>query len=653
MAASERAIRAGRAAIELFLDDEGLKRQLAQTRRHIQSVGQTLLSVGAQLSVIGGAIAGPFALAISSASDFEETLNKFQVVFGSLAGETRAWAEEFAASVGRSKTEVLRFLAETQGFLVPIGIDPRSAAELSKTLTQLAVDIGSLNNVGDAEVLENIKSALRGEVEPLSKYGIIVSEAAVKTQLLAKGLDDLAATNADKVMARYEIIMRDSVAAQGDAIRTADGFANQMKRLKSQAIDVATSLGQSIIPSVTEFVQVVNSVLGPLARWTEAHPRLVAGIAAAGAAVLTLGVSVTTLGIGVSALATAFAALGAVISAIGAPFLLAGAAITGIVATAGVALLAFSDWEKLLRELGETAKVTFEGMESALQNASLAEAASIAALGMKVAFLQAFKEISDGARQLFVQLAGETVFEDSFSGPLADIVKKGADQDNPFTKLINETQAQIDAIRDGQQFRDLFGSFGQPGVITPSPVPVNVEEIARAQKEMQGLRDEADRVKEAIKTAEERFIEAEKRLGGLKSQGLITPEEYERAIELERKKRDAEKDSQVRQDKSDADSIRESLKSSREKFEDLQREIEQLGSKGLLQPGEVERAIENARQQLLGVDQFTRRSQPVFAEFARFGLGGQDVEKAQLDELKKIRRAAEKEANRRQPRVGR
>lgn len=644
MAASERAIRAGKAAIELFLDDEGLKRQINQTRRRLQSMGQTLLSVGSQLTVVGGAVAGPFALALSSASDLQETMSKFEAVFGSQSAAVKAWADDFAQSVGRSKQEIASFLAGTQDLLVPIGIDPQAAAQLSKQVAQLAVDLGSFNNVADGDALRDLQAALTGESEPMKKYGVIVNETAVKQQLLNKGLDDMKATEADKAIARLEIIMRGTVAAQGDAIRTSGSFANQMKALKAVMIDTAAAIGQAILPAVSKVVGLFRDAIKPVAEWAQENQSLVASIAIGGAALTAFGLTITTVGAGVSVLATAFAAMGAVVGAIGAPLAIAGAALVGIVGTVTVASVAISDWRQILEDLGATAGVAFSLIEDALKDGNFEAAATIAALGIKVAFLEAFKEIAKGFADLAIEITGKLSMGSAFTKGFEQFAKLGAGSeiDKAFESQIGPAKETLAALKKAQELKDAIDSTNGPGGAAPSPPPVDSEEVIKARREMKQLKDEADKVRESLKTPDDLFKDAEEKLRKMRDAGLISPEEFARAFEAERKKLTEQ-----------ADAVRDSLRTPEQQFDARRKELETFGAKGFLSREEVNAAIEKARKEMLQDGPITaRRSDPVFADQVRFGLGAQEIPKQQLNELTRIRRGIDEQNRKKAARIG-
>lgn len=200
---------------------------------------------------LGAVAAAALVPAIKVASDLEETMNKFNVVFGESSSEVKAWGDGFAGTVGRSKLQIADFLASSQDLFVPLGFEPGAAEKMSKNITALAVDLASFNNMQDTDTLRDLQAALTGSGEVMKKYGVIVSEAAVKQQALSMGFDPKNLTEQQKVMARMQIIMEGTTAAQGDATRSAGSFANQMKALKATFSDTAAEIGGVFLPVAT------------------------------------------------------------------------------------------------------------------------------------------------------------------------------------------------------------------------------------------------------------------------------------------------------------------------------------------------------------------------------------------------------------------
>ena len=293
-------IRAGKAFVELLLRDTNYQKGMRKASERLKSFAAGANKISSRLFLIGGIITAPFIAAIKFAADAEETFSKFNVVFGANAAAMKAWSDDFAASVGRSKREIADFAASTQDLFVPLGFAAEAAEELSKQVTQLTVDLASFNNRADADVMRDLQAALTGSGEVMKKYGVIVDEAAVKQELLSKSIDPATATNAQKAYARLAIIMRGTTAAQGDAIRTAGSFTNQMKRLKAEVEDAAVEIGQKLIPVVTPFVKFAAEAAKEIAAWATRNEEFVLTLAKTGAGILAVAAAVKVLAVAIT-----------------------------------------------------------------------------------------------------------------------------------------------------------------------------------------------------------------------------------------------------------------------------------------------------------------------------------------------------------------
>jgi len=340
---SGRDIRAGKAYVEMYVNDSKMQRGLAAARRRLQSFGTTIAGVGKSFALMGGAITAPFVGAIGAASRMEETMNKFNVVFGSNAAAVKAWGDEFGSQVGRSKEQVASFLAGTQDLLVPIGFEPGAATKMSKDITKLAVDLASFNNMADADVLRDLHAALTGGGETMKKYGVIVSAAAVKQELLNMGMDPKKATEQQKALARMNIIMAGTTAAQGDAIRSSGSFANQMKALRGTIDDAAAAIGSALLPVVTPLVTWIAEVAKVAGAWIAENQGLVVTVAAIGAGVLAFGAVLVPVGMAIGAIGTAIGAVTTIMAAFGTVMAIVTSPIT-LAAAAVVALAAATAW---------------------------------------------------------------------------------------------------------------------------------------------------------------------------------------------------------------------------------------------------------------------------------------------------------------------
>lgn len=255
---------------KILIDVSGVSSSVGQAVSalgRLQGVAATAgLAVGtaiaAGVAVAGAALGALGIRAIQAGSDVEEMMGKFSVVFGQYAQDTAAALGTLAQDVGRNRYELMGFAATFQDTFVPLGFARDEAAAFSTELTQLTVDIASFNNIAEPQVLMDLQSAIVGNHETMRKYGVIITETTLNQQLLAMGIQGgiAAATEQEKVMARLNIIYAGTTDAQGDAIRTAGSFANQMRALKSSVQETVQGIGLGLLPLATQFVQAFRAI---------------------------------------------------------------------------------------------------------------------------------------------------------------------------------------------------------------------------------------------------------------------------------------------------------------------------------------------------------------------------------------------------------
>jgi len=258
---------------------ETLQRDMAKAGQSVSKFSTTasrttatVTKLGRSLMMMAGVGGGLYMLqrglrgAVFEASRAEETIAKFNVVFGDNAEAASQWANEFGNSVGRATQDVQEWMAGVQDLFVPLGFARDKATLLSESLVKLAVDVASFSNKVDADVIRDFTSALVGNHETVRKYGIMISENAIKQEALNQGINKTykELTDLEKVSLRMTLIQKGSTDAQGDAVRTADSFANQTKRASANVRELAVILAGPLTAAFASVLGVTNELADDL-----------------------------------------------------------------------------------------------------------------------------------------------------------------------------------------------------------------------------------------------------------------------------------------------------------------------------------------------------------------------------------------------------
>lgn len=197
---------------------------------------------------------------VNMASAVEEMQSKSAVVFGNFVSDVRGQLEKFGDTVGRSTFELEGMASSIQDTFVPMGFARKEASKLSVQLTKLAVDVASFNNASDVETMMAFQSALVGNHETVRRFGVVITEATLKQELLRMGITKTAdeVSNAEKVQARLNLIIAGTSDAQGDAERTNTSFANSMKALSAEFQEFMVEAINPMLPALANMVRSIK-----------------------------------------------------------------------------------------------------------------------------------------------------------------------------------------------------------------------------------------------------------------------------------------------------------------------------------------------------------------------------------------------------------
>ena len=250
--------------------------------------------VPATAALAGLAVAG--GKAVSMASDLAETQNKVGVIFGSSAKSIQAFANNANKALGQTQNEALTAASTFGTFGKAAGLAGDDLATFSTDFVTLASDLASFNNSTPEEATLALGAALRGESEPLRRFGVLLDDATLKAKATEMGIysGNKALTAQQKILAAQQAILEQTTDAQGDFARTSDGLANQQRILKATLEDTVTQIGMALLPAV----QAVLPFLTAFADWASNN---VGAILAIGTAIGAIATAIVTTNVAMAA----------------------------------------------------------------------------------------------------------------------------------------------------------------------------------------------------------------------------------------------------------------------------------------------------------------------------------------------------------------
>jgi len=250
---------------DLLVNDRQFKRGMRGAEKSMGGVQQATRRMAGALAAAFGAreIVRFGADAIDAASDYTESMNAVEVATGDAANEIFELGKTAATELGLSKTAVNEAAVAFAAFGEKI-----NAGDVGGVFEEFigrATDFASVMNLDVDQALTKFQSGLAGETEPLRKFGIDISAAAVSAFALANGIGETGEklTETEKVQARYGLLLRQTDKFAGDFANTSGELANQMRIQTAEMENASIELGKELLPLQLEWVKFQRTALIP------------------------------------------------------------------------------------------------------------------------------------------------------------------------------------------------------------------------------------------------------------------------------------------------------------------------------------------------------------------------------------------------------
>ena len=235
---------------------------------------------------------GKIKEAIDISSDLTEVQNVVDVTFGDMAYKVEDFAETSIEQFGMSELALKQYASRFQAMGSAMGINKSlissansflngmtngyiglsdSMSDVSLNLTKLTADMASFYNMEQSDVAEDLESIFTGQTRPLRTYGLDLTQATLQEWALKNGIDaDIQSmSQAEKTMLRYQYVMANTGAAQGDFARTAGTWANQVRILKQNFEQLASIVGGVFINALKPLVSALNAAMSHIIAFAE------------------------------------------------------------------------------------------------------------------------------------------------------------------------------------------------------------------------------------------------------------------------------------------------------------------------------------------------------------------------------------------------
>lgn len=302
---------------------KSVKDQAADTQGGLGKLGKFMSGAfaGVIAAVSFGAVIGQMKEAIQLAGDYQQSVGAIDSIFKDQAGKMHSKADSAAVDVGLDKNAYNELGSVLGAQLKNAGTPMDELSDKTSNLITLGADLSSMFGGTTKEAIEAVSSALKGEMDPIEKYGITLSAAALEAEALSKGLikpivdadlvadattkmqvaqkkhnetvakygkDSMEAAKSQvalnsaerafdkatagkipklegeaKALAVQSALYAQSADAQGNFGKESETLQGQQQRLNAEVANMKIAAGTAFLPAMTKIVEVIRATVIP------------------------------------------------------------------------------------------------------------------------------------------------------------------------------------------------------------------------------------------------------------------------------------------------------------------------------------------------------------------------------------------------------
>lgn len=257
--------------VDIIADARRVGSGVAEAEGKLGRLGKAGKAVGKAAAAglaAAGVAAGAFALsAVKSASRVEQSYGALETIYGKSAAKVKAWSKTAADSVGLAASEYAELSSLVGSQLQNMGMAQDASAKRSDKLIKLGSDLAATYGGTVADAVGAVSSLMKGEADPIERYGVSIKAADVSARLASQGLDNLTgkAQKQAQANALLSLLNEQTAKTTGAFARESNTLAGQQERLKAKFENVKATVGAKLLPVVTKLVTWLSEKLLPAA----------------------------------------------------------------------------------------------------------------------------------------------------------------------------------------------------------------------------------------------------------------------------------------------------------------------------------------------------------------------------------------------------
>lgn len=281
-------------AVRIITDAVKAARELQGFGKEVDQTGKRLDKASGYAAVAVGALGLVGKAAYDQASALQQASGAVESVYKEQTAAVNKLAKDSADRLGLARSEYKDTAAVFGAQLKNMGTDSKQLVPLTDQLITLGSDLAATFGGTTSDAVAALSSLLRGERDPIERYGVSIKQADIAARIAAKGQTKLTgeAKKSAETQATLDLLLRQTADASGQFAREAGTAAGAEARRNASLKDTSATLGRVLLPIMTAF----NTALAGAAKFAEENST----------AVVILAGTIGALAVGVLAVNAAY-----------------------------------------------------------------------------------------------------------------------------------------------------------------------------------------------------------------------------------------------------------------------------------------------------------------------------------------------------------
>lgn len=258
-------------AVKVIGDASNAVKALNDVGGGASKASQRMRSATTSAKYVASGLAGIAIAARQQASDLQQANGAVESVFKSQAAAVQQLAKTSATSLGIARSEYTQTAAVLGSQLKNMGVSAKQLVPQTDELIRLGGDLAATYGGTTADAVAALSSLLRGETDPIERYGVSIKQADIAAQMAAAGTDKLegSAKKAAQTEALLALLAKQTGDALGQRAREAGSDAQAQEIAIAKLKDTGAQLGVALLPVFVQLSEAVASAAAFITKHTQ------------------------------------------------------------------------------------------------------------------------------------------------------------------------------------------------------------------------------------------------------------------------------------------------------------------------------------------------------------------------------------------------